>query len=89
MTIAVLSTVTTALTVVVGVFVASLAYRGYRRNDSETMRALVVGIVLIAVVPGLATTGLPAVVEVNDAGVLLVALLSHTLGLVAIYRSLD
>lgn len=36
-----------ALTAIVGLFVATLAYRGYRRNDAPKMRSLAVGIVLL------------------------------------------
>lgn len=32
---------------IVGLFVATLAYRGYRRNDSGKMRALAIGISLL------------------------------------------
>lgn len=35
------------LTAIVGLFVATLAYRGYQRNGSEKMRALAVGIGLL------------------------------------------
>jgi len=38
---------TGALTGIVGLFVATLAYRGYRRNDSPMMRWLAVGIGLL------------------------------------------
>ncbi|KDS90758.2 hypothetical protein FK85_10580 [Halorubrum saccharovorum] len=37
------------VTAVVGLFVATLAYRGYRRNGSAKMRALAVGIGLLTV----------------------------------------
>ena len=36
-----------ALTATVGLFVAMLAYRGFRRNDAPKMRALAVGIALL------------------------------------------
>ncbi|SMO75364.1 DUF7521 family protein [Halorubrum cibi] len=36
-----------SVTAVVGLFVATLAYRGYRRNGSTKMRALAVGIALL------------------------------------------
>jgi len=39
--------VTRSVTAVVGLFVATLAYRGYRRNGSTKMRALAVGIALL------------------------------------------
>jgi len=35
------------LTAVVGLFVAVLAYRGFRRNDAPKMRALAIGIGLL------------------------------------------
>ncbi|MBX0297245.1 DUF7521 family protein [Haloarcula nitratireducens] len=47
------------LTAIVGFFVASLAYRGYRRNDSAKMRALAVGIALL-------TTGVFVAVGLAD-----------------------
>lgn len=77
------------LTATVGLFVAYQAFRGYRRNASPKMRALASAIVLIAVVPYLAIHGVTAVVALTDAQVLVVVLGSHTLGLAAIYRSLD
>ncbi len=50
------------LTAVVGLFVATLAYRGYRRNNAPMMRSLAVGI-------GLLTTGVAlAVAGVDQAG---------------------
>lgn len=45
-----MGTVARGVTAVVGLFVAMLAYRGYRRNASTKMRALAIGI-------GLLTTG--------------------------------
>ncbi|ELY77141.1 DUF7521 family protein [Natrinema gari] len=51
-----------ALTALVGLFVAILAYRGYRRNDVPKMRSLAVGIFLL-------TTGVfSAVVAVSQLG---------------------
>ena len=41
---------TRALTAVVGLFVAILAYRGFERNDAPKMRSLAIGV-------GLLTTG--------------------------------
>jgi hypothetical protein len=35
------------VTAIVGLFVATLAYRGYRRNGSDKMRALAIGIGLL------------------------------------------
>lgn len=46
-----LSTVTATVTALVGAFVAYQAYRGYRRNDSQPMLYLAVGILLLTTVP--------------------------------------
>ncbi|SDK44521.1 DUF7521 family protein [Natronorubrum texcoconense] len=78
-----------ALTAVVGLFVAHLAYRGYRRNDSQTMRALAVGIVCIAVIPYLILYLFDPVLGLTDAQSLLAITLFHTAGLLAIYRTFD
>lgn len=51
--------VTRGVTAVVGLFVAVLAYRGYRRNESPKMRALAIGI-------GLLTVGVYAAVILAD-----------------------
>lgn len=39
--------VTRSVTALIGLFVATLAYRGYRRNGSTKMRALAIGIGLL------------------------------------------
>ena len=76
-----------ALTAAVGLFVAALAYRGFRRNDAPKMRALAVGI-------GLLTAGVfTAVVLAELAGVgggvvLLVRGLVTVLGLCAVLYAL-
>ncbi|WP_255152493.1 DUF7521 family protein [Halorarius halobius] len=87
MTLETVTTAAAALTALVGAYVTYLAYRGYRRNDSETMRALAVGVLLIAVVPYLVSVVAAPLVGLTDAQALLAVTLSHTLGLVAIYRS--
>ena len=84
-----LSAVASALTAVVGLFVAYLAYRGSRRNDSPTMRALAIGIVCIAVVPYVILYLVHPLVGLTDAQSLLAATLSQTAGLAAIYRTFD
>jgi ABC-type Co2+ transport system permease subunit len=48
-----------ALRAVVGVFVAVLAYRGYRHNNAPMMRSLAIGI-------GILTAGVVSVVVVVD-----------------------
>lgn len=68
------------VTAVGGLFVAALAYRGYRRNGSSKMRALAVGV-------GLLTTGVflaavtTAVLGAGDGVVLLVRGLVTVIGL--------
>lgn len=76
-----------ALTAVVGLLVAALAYRGYRRNDAPAMRSLAVGI-------GLLTAGVFVAVTALDgagagAGVVLFARGAVTLaGLCAVLYAL-
>ncbi|WP_126663689.1 DUF7521 family protein [Haloterrigena salifodinae] len=84
-----ITAVASALTAVVGLFVAHLAYRGYRRNDSRTMRALAFGIVCIAVVPYAILYLVDPLLGLTDAQSLLAITLSHTVGLAAIYRTFD
>jgi hypothetical protein len=68
------------VTAVGGLFVAALAYRGYRRNGSAKMRALAIGI-------GLLTTGVfvaavtTAVIGAGNGVVLLVRGLVTVIGL--------
>ena len=87
-TIDTLALTTSALTVGVGLFVAYQAYRGYRRNDSETMAALAVGIVCIAVLPYVVIYPIDQALGLTDAQTLVGALFFHTLGLLAICRSI-
>lgn len=89
MTIETVTMVAGAITALVGCYVTSLAYRGYRRNDSETMRALAVGVLFVAVVPYAVSVVAAPLLDLTDAQALLGVTLSHTLGLVAIYRSFD
>jgi hypothetical protein len=42
-----IATISRTVTGLVGIFVAALAYRGYRRNDAPEMRSLAVGIALL------------------------------------------
>jgi positive regulator of sigma E activity len=89
MTLETVTTATGALTALLGGYVAYLAYRGYRRNDSETMRVLAIGVLFIAVVPYLVSSLVAPLLGLTDAQAILGVTLSHTLGLVAIYRSFD
>ena len=52
--------ITRGMTAIVGLFVAILAYRGYRQNGSPKMRALAIGI-------GLLTAGVYVAVILADA----------------------
>ncbi|OYR40506.1 hypothetical protein DJ82_07085 [Halorubrum sp. Ib24] len=51
--------ITRSVTALVGLFVATLAYRGYQRNSSPKMRALAIGI-------GLLTAGVYVAVMLAD-----------------------
>lgn len=78
-----------AATALLGSVVATLAYRGGRRNDSATMQYLAVGIACIAVVPFPVVYGLTPILGLSDAEALLVVLLANVAGLAAILYSLE
>lgn len=80
---------TTLVTAVTGLAVAALAYRGYRRNKSETMRYLAVGIALITAGPFVLNYVLTPGIDVPDAVRLLGVLLATIAGLLSIVYSLD
>jgi hypothetical protein len=82
-----LSTAGATGTALLGVAVAWLALQGYRRNDSPVMRGLAIGIVAIAVVPFVIVELLTPLLSLTDAQALLGATASHTVGLLAIYRT--
>lgn len=86
--VSLLATVSTGVTASLGVAVAWLAYRGYRRNESPAMRGLAVGIVAIAVVP-FAVNIVALAVSLTDAQALLAVTFSHTVGLLSIYRTFE
>jgi len=86
-TVELVATVGAALTAALGALVAWLAFRGYRRNDSKVMRGLALGVVAIAVVPFLFTELVGPALSLSDAQSLLGVMLSHTFGLLAIYRT--
>jgi hypothetical protein len=87
MVLDILATIGATGTALLGVAVATLAFRGYRRNDSPVMRALSIGVIAIAVVPFLVVELLAPLLPLTDAQALLGATLSHTVGLLVIYRS--
>lgn len=76
-------------TAAAGSAVAWLAYRGYRRNDSEAMRFLAIGVACIAVVPFTVTYGLGPLLVLSDAATLLAVLLANIVGLLAVLYSLE
>ena len=84
-----LTALTVALTAALGLYVAHLAYRGYRRNESEPMRVLAVGVLFVAVVPYAVSYLAAPLLSLTDAQTILGVTLAHTVGLAAIYRSLD
>jgi len=80
---------TAAATATFGAVVAGLAYRGGRRNDSDAMRWLAVGVVFIAVLPFGVNYLLAPIAGLSDAATLLGVLLSFNGGLLAMLYSLE
>jgi len=80
---------TAAATAAFGAAVAGLAYRGARRNDSDAMRWLSVGVICIAVLPFGVNYLLGPFAGLSDAATLLGVLLSFNAGLLAILYSLE
>jgi CHASE2 domain-containing sensor protein len=80
---------TAFLVAAVGMIVASIAYRGYQRNDSDSMRFLAVGVACITVGPFVISYGVSLLVEFSDAAALLGVLLANVIGLLAILYSLE
>ena len=76
-------------TAAIGSLVTWLAYQGYRRNDSQAMRFLAVGIACIAVAPFFISYGLGPLTGASDAVTLLAILLSNIVGLSAVLYSLE
>jgi len=87
MTVAVAATAAGVLTAVVGAYVAFLAYDGWRRNDSETMRLLAVGVAFIAVVPYVVSYVASPVLGLSDGVTVLGVTVAHLVGLAALARS--
>ncbi|WP_276255223.1 DUF7521 family protein [Halomontanus rarus] len=70
-----------------GLFVASLAYRGYVRNDSVPMFYLTIGIAFLTTVPFFVSYGVDWVLSVGENIIVLLVTACHLLGLFAIFRS--
>ena len=80
---------TALATAVAGAAVATLAYRGYQRHRSQTMRYLAFGVACITVGPFLVSYGLGPATDLADAPLLLGNLLVTIAGLFAIIYSLE
>lgn len=78
-----------AATAVLGTVVATLAYRGGRRNDSDTMRFLAAGVAAVTVLPFLVNYGLAPLAGLSDAVTLLAVLVVFNLGLGSFLYALD
>lgn len=76
------------LTAIVGAYVAVLAYRGYRRNDSRPMAYLAAGIVLLTTVPFVVSYGAWLAFDPDDATVLVLTGACYLIGLVSVHYSL-
>ncbi|MFB6159697.1 MAG: hypothetical protein ABEJ61_00795 [Haloferacaceae archaeon] len=77
-----------AVTAVLGLLVAYRAYQGYRRNRSEPMLYLAVGLVLVTAVPPLLSLVLSNATALAGWLVVLAMTASQTAGLVSILYSL-
>ena len=83
-----ITAVASGVTALLGLYVAALAARGYRTHGSRTMGALAVGIVAITTVPFLVAHVLGPALALSDGLSILGIMLSHTIGLLAIYATL-
>lgn len=72
---------------VLGLFVASLAYRGYVDNDSTPMFFLTLGIAFLTTVPFLVSYGSNWLLPIEEPIIVLLVTTSHLLGLLALFRS--
>ncbi|WP_247003892.1 DUF7521 family protein [Halosolutus gelatinilyticus] len=75
-------------TAVVGLLVAGLAYRGYRRNRSPPMLYLAVGILLLTAIPVAVNGALLRLTTATDAEILLLVTLAHLGGVIAVLYAL-
>lgn len=75
-------------TAVVGLAVAALALWGYRRNESQPMLYLAVGIIFLTTIPVGVNYTLMSMTTATDAEILLVVTAAHLAGVVAILYAL-
>lgn len=79
---------TQILSVVLGLFIAYQAYRGYRRNDSRPMLFIAVGFLLVLAVPFAVFLVYAALPTIPVTAVVIVTQLCQVSGLVAILYAL-
>lgn len=72
----------------VGLFVATLAYRGYTRHGSRRMLFLSVGVVCLTTLPFALSYAVDALTAASDAQVILTVTTSNVVGLTAVAVSL-
>ena len=82
-----LTSLTALLTAVAGAFVAYQGYRGYRRNDSEPMLYLAVGILLLTTVPFVVGTAVALAGVGGPASSEFAARVTSVVGLLAVLYS--
>lgn len=80
--------VTQILSVIIGVFIAYQAYRGYQRNNSRPMLFIAVGFVLVLAVPFCIFLLYGMVPEIPVTAVIVTSQLSQVSGLIAILYAL-
>ncbi|OAQ54365.1 hypothetical protein HTG_02135 [Natrinema mahii] len=71
-----------------GAVIAYQAYRGYRRNDAQSMLYLAIGLLLLTVFPFLLNVFVTTLVDPDQVVIALLENVSRLLGLVAITYSL-
>ena len=87
MTLELVATAAGVTTAALVVYVAYLSYNGYRRNNSQTMLLLAVGVICIAVVPYLITYAVSPALALTDAETVFAVTIAHLVGLSALARS--
>lgn len=79
---------------VIGIVIAYIAYRGYRENESEPMKYLALGFILVLGVPfalyfgGVALLAVIGIPTIGQAAIVAIAELSQVAGLGAILHAL-
>lgn len=87
MTLSLVATAGGVATACLGTYVAYLAYDGHRRNQSQTMLLLAVGVACIAVLPYVIAYGVTPLFALSDAATVFGVTVAHLIGLGALARS--